>query len=112
MICLTVEDVKRIERAMAKFNTCEYAGSTLIIEVKRKENKKSFLGHCDYKGMRVDVEPVCRKCLRYEEKKRNKPSKKTAATRARIKKGRLRQRERKNQREDPKIRRKTLEGFH
>ena len=93
MIFLTAEDVKRIERAMAKFNTCASAGSMLSIEVDRLKGSKSFRGYCSYEKRRIDVEPTCRICLRHEKIK--KKTKKTATQIARIKQGRLRQKQRK-----------------
>lgn len=115
MIPLTAEDVKRIERAMAKFNTCDLAGSYLFIEVDKKTNTKSFKGFCTYNqgaGIpnKIDVEPTCRICLRHEKIKK-RSTKKTAAHIQRIKKGRLRQKQRQAEREDHRIKRPGLEYF-
>ena len=90
---LTAEDVKRIERAMAKFNTCDSAGSFLAVEVDRKAGTKSFRGYCNHENRRIDVEPTCRICLRHTKIK--KKTKKTAVKIQRIKQGRQRQKQRK-----------------
>lgn len=79
---------------MAQFNTCGYAGSVISIEVDRVANTKNFLGYCGLEKKRIDVEPTCRICLRHK-KRIHKSSKKTATTRAKIKQGRLRQKQRK-----------------
>jgi len=112
---LTAEDVKRIERAMAKFNTCDLAGSYLFIEVDKKTNTKSFKGFCTYNqgaGMpnKIDIEPTCRICLRHEKIKK-RSTKKTATQIQRIKKVRLRQKQRQAEREDYKVKRPGLEHF-
>ena len=91
---MTAEDVKRIERAMGRFNTCGVAGTVLSIEVNRKTGGKKFLGYCGLERKRVDVEPTCRICLRHTKKKKN-TSKKTATARARISQGRKREKQRK-----------------
>ena len=110
MIPLTAEDVKRIERAMAKFNTCASAGLMLSIAVDRKLGTKSFLGYCSYEKRRIDVEPTCRICLRHSKIKK-RSTKKTAVQIQRIKKGRLRQKQRQAEREDYKVKRPGLEYF-
>ena len=115
MIPLTAEDVKRIERAMAKFNTCDLAGSYLFIEVDKKTKTKSFRGYCTVNQRsgipnKIDVEPTCRICLRHEKIKK-RSTKKTAVKIQRIKKGRLRQKQRKAEREDHRIKRPGLKHF-
>jgi hypothetical protein len=98
-----------VEYAMGNFNTCDHAGHMISFVVDSKTGTKTFLGHCSHEGRKIDVEPTCRICLRHTPKKK-KTSKKTAAARARIKQGRLREKERKARRESREYKKPGL-GF-
>jgi hypothetical protein len=101
------KEYERIERATEKFATCQEAGEMLSFHVDRKTNTKTILGYCAREGRRIDVEPSCRICLRWEKKK--KRSKKLGAASARIKKGRERQKKKEEDRK--KFRRPGLDYF-
>lgn len=99
-----------MERALANFDICKNAGATVSFEVDSKTGRKEVLGYCKHERSRIDIEPTCRICLRCEKNKKEK-SKKTPAARARIAKGRLRQKQRKEKGEDWRIQKKGLEYF-
>jgi hypothetical protein len=110
VIRVTVDDAKRVERAVERFNSCGHAGAYLSIEVDRKAGTKTFMGFCGLERRKVDVEPTCRICVRHSNKKKKK-SKKTPATRARIRKGRQRQREKREDHEDYRNVKTNLDRF-
>lgn len=78
---------------MERFNTCDNAGTTISVEVNKQAKTKAFLGYCSRAKKRIDVEPECRICFRWEKKKPR--SKRMPATVQRIKQGRKRKEERK-----------------
>jgi hypothetical protein len=93
-ITMSDEELVRVERALAKYDECQRSGSTFTLEVNKDTGDKQFLGFCKFHHRFIDIEPTCRICLRIDRKKK-KPSKKTATQINRIKQGRKRQKQRK-----------------
>jgi hypothetical protein len=83
----------------------------ISIEVDREKETQSVKGFCKLKSKIITIDPGCRKCLRRDEKRIPSKSKKTATQRSRISKGRLREKQKKEQSEDWKTRNKTLDGY-
>lgn len=88
---MSAEEDRKKEYAFSNFNTCDYAGSIIRIEVNKLENTQGHLGFCRHEGRWIDINPTCRICLRHRKKKK-KIYKKTPTQRQRISQGRKRQR--------------------
>ena len=91
---MAVDDETKRVYALEKFNTCDHAGVTLRIEVNKLEGTQTTLGFCSHERKWIKVILICKICLRHTKKKKRR-YKKTAAARARISQGRLRQKQRK-----------------
>lgn len=102
---MEAEAPRKTEYALGNFNTCDHAGSHLRIEVNKSEGTQALKGYCSHERKWINVDPTCRKCLRHTPKKK-RTYKKTATQRARISQGRKRQRERKLEGTNYKIRKK------
>lgn len=108
---LTEKEKRDREYAVSNFNTCDHAGEYISIEVNKETEAKAVLGYCDHEKRKIDIDPTCRICLRHIGKKKKKPGKKTPVKRARISKGRLRQKQREAKKHDPFIKRPGLDSF-
>ena len=108
---LTEKEKRNKEYAISNFNSCDHAGAFISIEVDKETGTKAVLGYCDHEKKKIDIEPTCRICLRHTRKKKSRASKKTAVKRARISKGRLRQKQREAEKHDPFIKRPGLDSF-
>ena len=90
------EAEKRLERSVGRFNTCDNAGRIISLEVDKLRGTKATLGWCAREGRRIDIDPSCRICLRHTKRKK-KSTKKTATQINKIKQGRKRQQQRKEE---------------
>ena len=103
----------QLKTSVSKYSSCKHAGETVSLELDKQTGSKYHRGFCKKKPGKIDIDPTCFFCGHYRRKKTTRKKRKivNATQRARIKRGRGRQTQKKAAAEDWRIRKKTLDGF-